>query len=71
MIRNIAKRYLVYIPLLFGLCMGIFPFVILYTTSLGIGLFLDAVFPSKRYGKRLDNMWDILGKPYDFLVSKL
>ena len=71
MIRIIKRYFLYYIPLLVGLCVVIFPFVILYTTSLGIGHFLDAVFPSKRYGKKLDNMWNILGKPYDYMVSKL
>jgi len=70
-VRNMTKRYLVYIPLLIGVCIGIFPFVILYTLSLGIGQLLDAIFPHKRYGQKLDHMWDVLGKPYDYLVSKL
>ena len=70
-IRRMTKRYLVYIPLLVGVCIGIFPFVILYTMSLGIGSLLDTIFPNKRLGQKLDHMWDVLGEPYDYLVSKL
>ena len=70
-IWKIVQRYLVYVPLLIGLCIGIFPFVIFYCTSLGIGQVLDAVLPRKRYGKKLDDMWTVLGRPYDYLVAKL
>lgn len=68
---KILQRYVVYIPLLIGLCIGIFPFVIFYCLTLGIGQVLDAVLPAKRYGKKLDEMWTVLGKPYDYLVTKL
>ena len=70
-IWKVVQRYLVYVPLLIGLCIGIFPFVIFYCTSLGIGQVLDAVLPRKRYGKKLDDVWTVLGKPYDYLVAKL
>jgi hypothetical protein len=70
-LKAMARRYAVYVPLLVGVCIAIFPFVILYTLSLGIGQLLDAIFPHKRYGQKLDHMWDVLGKPYDYLVSKL
>ncbi len=68
---QILRRYIVYIPLLLGLCIGIFPFVIFYCTTLGIGQVLDAVMPDKKFGKRLDDMWSVLGRPYDYLVGKL
>ena len=68
-IWKIVQRYLVYVPLLFGLCIGIFPFVIFYCASLGIGHVLDAVLPRKRYGKKLDDFWTVLGRPYDYLVA--
>jgi len=68
---QLFRRYLVYIPLLLGLCVGIFPFVIFYCTTLGIGQVLDAVAPSHQYGQKLDDMWTTLGKPYDYLVGKL
>ncbi len=67
----LLRRYIVYVPLLIGLCIGIFPFVIFYCTTLGIGQILDAVAPAKQYGKKLDNMWTMLGKPYDYLVGRL
>ena len=70
-VSKVVQRYLVYVPLLIGLCIGIFPFVIFYCTSLGIGQILDAVLPHKRYGKKLDDVWTVLGKPYDYLVAKL
>jgi len=70
-ILKVLERYFVYIPLLIGLCIGIFPFVVFYCTTLGVGQILDAAFPAKRYGKKLDDMWTVLGKPYDYLVAKL
>lgn len=68
---QLLRRYIVYIPLLIGLCIGIFPFVIFYCTTLGIGQILDAVVPARKFGKKLDDMWTVLGKPYDYLVGKL
>ena len=70
-VSRLLQRYFVYIPLLFGLCIGIFPFVIFYCTTLGIGQILDAALPHKHFGKKLDNIWTVLGKPYDYLVTKL
>lgn len=46
------------------MCFAIFPFIFAYCISLGIeGLV------SKQTAAKIDRFWDIIGKPYDYLVK--
>jgi cytochrome bd-type quinol oxidase subunit 2 len=46
------------------ICVAIFPFVFTYCISL---LIQSAV--SKQTAAKIDKFWDIVGKPYDYLIK--
>ncbi len=46
------------------ICIAIFPFVFTYCISL---LIQSAV--SKQTAAKIDKFWDIIGKPYDYLIK--
>ena len=48
------------------ICVAIFPFVFIYCISL---LIQSAV--SKQTAAKIDKFWDIIGKPYDYLIKAI
>ena len=68
-VKRFAAHYLLYGVLLLVLCLGIFPFVVLYTSSMTVARLLDRVAPGQGRAQRLDDIWTRIGKPYDYLVS--
>jgi len=48
------------------ICVAIFPLVFIYCISL---LIQSAV--SKQTAAKIDKFWDIIGKPYDYLIKAI
>ncbi len=68
-IKKFVRHYLLYGALLLVLCFGIFPFIVLYTSSMSLAEMLDRFSADKTHARRLDEVWTWVGKPYDYLVS--
>ncbi|MFA5913450.1 MAG: hypothetical protein WC830_07815 [Burkholderiales bacterium] len=68
-IKKFARHYLLYGALLLVLCFGIFPFIVLYTSSMSLAEMLDRFSADKTHAQRLDGLWTVIGKPYDYLVT--
>jgi hypothetical protein len=59
---------LLYMVLLAVLCLGIFPFMVLYPLTMRIGIVLGKFSGNSELTSKIDAAWDIFGKPYDALV---
>jgi hypothetical protein len=70
-LRKFMMHYVLYGALLLLLCLGIFPFVVLYSSSMSIARMLDRFSADKKLAQQLDRWWTIIGKPYDYLVNKV
>jgi len=58
-------RHQVFMILAIGvICVAIFPFIFTYCISLLIQSFV-----SKQTAAKIDKFWDIIGKPYDYLIK--
>jgi hypothetical protein len=68
-LKVFLTHYVLYGALLLVLCLGIFPFIILYSSSTSIAEMLDRFSPDKKLAQKLDRLWTVIGKPYDFLVK--
>jgi ABC-type glycerol-3-phosphate transport system permease component len=68
-LKKFLTHYVLYAVLLLVLCLGIFPFIILYSSSMSIAELLDRVAPQKKLAQRLENFWTVIGTPYDYLVK--
>jgi hypothetical protein len=68
-IKKFLMHYVLYCALLLVLCLGIFPFVVLYTSSMSIAEILDRFSKEKKYAQKLDRLWTVIGAPYDYLVK--
>ena len=68
-LEKFVMHYVLYGALLLVLCLGIFPFVILYTSSMSIAEIMDRFSPGAKRTQRLDRLWTVVGKPYDYLVT--
>jgi hypothetical protein len=68
-LKKFLMHYVLYGALLLLLCFGIFPFVVLYTTSMSIAEMLDKFSPANKLAEKLENLWTVIGTPYDFLVK--
>ena len=68
-IKKFVVNRLLYMVLLTVLCIGIFPFVSLFSFSMWIGKTWDSVSPNKTHAKKIEAIWDAIGKPYDYLVK--
>ena len=66
--RFVVNR-LLYAVLLAILCLGIFPFCTLFPFTMWIGKWWDNVSSNKTHAAKIEGVWDILGKPYDYLVN--
>jgi hypothetical protein len=58
-----------YAMLLLMLCIGIFPFVILYCLTGWIGKSWKKVSPTSKLAEGMERVWDVIGAPYDALVK--
>lgn len=67
------KKFLInrvlYLVLLVILCLGIFPFCILFPFTMLIGKTIDKFAPTLKFASKIEWAWDIIGKPYDALVK--
>lgn len=68
-IKRFLTHYVLYGALLLVLCLGIFPFIVLYSTSMSIAELLDRFSKGYKLAQKLDGFWTIVGKPYDYLVE--
>jgi hypothetical protein len=68
-IKKFVINRLLYMVLLTVLCLGIFPFITFFTLTMWIGRQWDRVSSSKTHAKKIEAFWDVIGKPYDYLVK--
>jgi len=68
-LKKFLTHYVLYGALLLLLCVGIFPFIILSSTSTSIAEMLDRAFPGKKLADKFERFWTIVGIPYDYLVK--
>jgi hypothetical protein len=69
LLKKFLMHYVLYGALLLLLCFGIFPFVVLYTSSMSIARLLDRLSPGKKLAQKLEKLWTVIGTPYDYLVK--
>ena len=68
-IRKFVLNRLLYMVLLVVLCLGIFPFFVLFPFTMKIGQALDKFSLTSNLTPKIERVWDIIGRPYDALVS--
>lgn len=68
-LKKFMMHYVLYGALLLLLCLGIFPFVVLYTSSMSIAEMLDRFSKDKKRAQTVERLWTVIGKPYDYLVK--
>jgi hypothetical protein len=68
-IKKFVVNRLLYSALLLILCLGIFPFCTLFPLTMWIGKRWDSISSKKTHAKRIEALWDTIGKPYDLLVK--
>ena len=68
-LKTFLTHYVLYGALLLILCLGIFPFIIIYSSSTSIAKLLDRFMPGNKLAFKLENLWTIVGTPYDYLVK--
>ncbi len=69
MVKTFLTHYVLYGALLLMLCLGIFPFIILYSSSTAIAKLLDRFSPGAKLAQKLEGFWSMIGRPYDYLVK--
>jgi hypothetical protein len=68
-LKRFLTHYVLYGALLLLLCLGIFPFIVLYSSSMSIAEMLDRFSPGGKLAQKFDAFWTIIGMPYDYLVK--
>ena len=68
-IKKLFVNRLLYSALLLVLCLGIFPFCTLFPLTMWVGKRWDSISSNKTHAKKIEKFWDIIGKPYDYLVK--
>jgi len=68
-IKKFIMHHLLYSVLLLVLCLGIFPFIILYASSMFVAQSLDQISKGKKLAAAVDRVWTKIGVPYDYLVQ--
>jgi len=68
-LKKFMMHYVLYCALLLVLCLGIFPFIVLYSSSMSIAEMLDRMSKDKTRAQKLDRLWTVIGTPYDYLVK--
>ncbi len=67
--KKFVVNRLLYMVLLAILCIGIFPFCVVFPLTMLIGEWWDSVSSNKTHAKKFEEYWDMIGKPYDLLVK--
>jgi hypothetical protein len=67
-LKKFLTHYVLYAALLLLLCVGIFPFIILYSSSTSLAELLDRASTGSKFAQKLERFWTMVGKPYDYLV---
>lgn len=67
--KKFFEHYVLYFALLLVLCLGIFPFIVTYSSSIAIAKLLDRFSKGNKFAEALDRFWTAIGKPYDYLVK--
>jgi len=67
-LKKFFTHYVLYGALLLLLCLGIFPFIILYSSTTSIAEMFDRLSTGNKLAQKLESFWTIVGKPYDYLV---
>jgi len=68
-LKRFLTHYVLYGALLLVLCLGIFPFIVLYSSSMSVAELLDRFSSGDKLAQKLDSIWTIVGRPYDYLVN--
>jgi len=68
-LMTFLKQRVLYGCLLLVLCLGIFPFIVFYSSSMSIAEMLDRFLSGHKFAQRLDGVWTTIGIPYDYLVK--
>ena len=68
-IKKLFVNRLLDSALLHVLCLGIFPFCTLFPLTMWVGKRLDSISSNKTHAKKIEEFWDIIGRPYDHLVK--
>lgn len=68
-IKKFAVNRVLYSVLLMVLCLGIFPFCTLYPFTMWIGRTWDSMSSNKTHAQNIEHVWDVIGRPYDYLVK--
>ena len=68
-LKKFVLNRLLYMVLLTVLCLGIFPFCILFPLTIWVGDAWDSASSKKTHAKMIEGFWDIIGRPYDYLVK--
>jgi len=68
-LKKFLMHHVLYAVLLLVLCLGIFPFIVLYAGSMSIAKFFDRFSKSKKLAEKVDRVWTKIGVPYDYLVQ--
>ena len=68
-LKKFLTHHVLYALLLLVLCVGIFPFIIVYSSSVSVAAMLDRMLPGNKLAQKLDNVWTMVGAPYDYLVQ--
>lgn len=58
-------RFVLLLLAIVFICIAIFPIFFFY----GISLFIEG-FVSKKAADRIEAFWDVIGKPYDYLIKQ-
>ena len=67
-LKTFLTHYVLYAALLLTLCLGIFPFIIIYSSSTSLAQLTDKFLPGHQFAQQRENLWTIVGTPYDYLV---
>ena len=68
-IKKFAVNRMLYSVLLMVLCLGIFPFCTLFPFTMWIAERWDSVSSDKTHAQKMEGYWDVIGRPYDYLVK--
>ena len=67
-LKTFFTHYVLYGALLLLLCLGIFPFIILYSSTTTLAGMLDRLSTGNKLAQKLESFWTLVGTPYDYLV---
>jgi hypothetical protein len=66
MYGKLIRSYMMLSIAIVFICVAIFPIVFLY----GLSLFVEQ-FVGKRIAGKIERFWDAVGKPYNYLISRV